>query len=47
VSILLKGANLEHGRLGEAVDDAILDLASRLDPVALGRARSLRCFIPR
>ena len=39
VSVLLKGANLEHGRLGEAADGAILDLASRLDAVALGRAR--------
>ena len=39
VSILLKGAHLEHGRLGDAVDSAILDLASRLDAVALGRAR--------
>ena len=39
VSVLLNGANLEHGRLGETVDDAILDLASRLDAVALGRAR--------
>jgi Protein of unknown function (DUF3631) len=38
-SVLLKVANLEHGRLGEAADDAILDLASRLDAVALGRAR--------
>jgi Protein of unknown function (DUF3631) len=38
-SVLLKGANLEHGRLGEAADDAILDLASRLDAVALSRAR--------
>ena len=40
VPILLKGANLEHGRLGEAVDNAILDLASRLDAVALGRTRN-------
>ena len=39
VPILLGGANLEHGRLGETVDGAILDLASRLDAVALGRAR--------
>jgi Protein of unknown function (DUF3631) len=39
VSVLLKGANLEHGRLGETADDAILDLASKLDAVALGRAR--------
>ncbi len=46
VSVLLKGANLEHGRLGEAVDNAILDLASRLDAVALGRARKgiASCF---
>jgi hypothetical protein len=40
VPVLLKGANLEHGRLGEAVDKAILDAASRLDAVALGRARN-------
>ena len=39
VSVLLKGANLAHGRLGEAVDSALLDLASKLDAVALGRAR--------
>ena len=39
VSVLLDGANLEHGRLGDAVDGAILDLASRLDSVAIGRAR--------
>ena len=39
VSVLLKGANLEHGRLGEAVDNAILEEALRLNPVALGRAR--------
>jgi Protein of unknown function (DUF3631) len=37
--VLLKGANLEHGRLGETVDGAILDTASRLDAIALGRAR--------
>ena len=35
----LQGANLEHGRLGEAVENAILELASRLDVVALGRAK--------
>jgi hypothetical protein len=39
VPVLLDGANLEHGRLGDAVDAAILDLASRLDSVAIGRAR--------
>ena len=39
VPVLLKGANLEHGRLGEATDDAILDAASRLDAIPLGRAR--------
>ena len=39
VSVLLKGASLEHGRLGEAADNAILDAASRLDAVALSRAR--------
>ena len=37
--ILLDGANLEPGRLGDAVDGAILDAASRLDAVQLGRAR--------
>ena len=39
VSVLLDGANLEHGRLGDAVDGAILDAASRLDAIELGRAR--------
>jgi hypothetical protein len=39
VPVLLNGANLEPGRLGDAVDAAILDLASRLDFVAIGRAR--------
>jgi putative DNA primase/helicase len=39
VPILLNGANLEHGRLGDAVDNAILDTLSRLDPVAVSRAR--------
>jgi Protein of unknown function (DUF3631) len=39
VSVLLDGANLEHGRLGDMVDGAIFDLASRLDSVAIGRAR--------
>ena len=39
VPILLKGANLEHGRLGDAVDAAILDTASHFDAVELGRAR--------
>ena len=39
VPILLDGANLEHGRLGDAVDGAILDLASRLGLVEIGRAR--------
>ena len=39
VPVLLNGANLEHGRLGDAVDGAILDAASRLDSVAIGRAR--------
>jgi hypothetical protein len=37
--VLLKGTNLAHGRLGEDVDRAILDAASRLDAVELGRAR--------
>ena len=39
VPVLLDGANLEHGRLGDAVDAAILDAASRLDAIELGRAR--------
>jgi hypothetical protein len=39
VRILLNGANLEHGRLGAEVDNAILDTLSRLDPVAVSRAR--------
>jgi hypothetical protein len=39
VSVLLEGARLEHGRLGEAVDKAVLDAVSRLDAVSLGRAR--------
>jgi len=39
VSMLLKGANLEHGRLGEAVGDAIYEEASRLQPGALSHAR--------
>ena len=38
-SILLKGANLAHGRLGSTTEDFILDKVSRLDAVALGRAR--------
>jgi hypothetical protein len=36
VSILLKGANLEHGRLGEDVANAIYDEASWLSAVPLG-----------
>jgi hypothetical protein len=39
VPILLNGATLEHGRLGDAVDGAILDAASRFDAIELGRAR--------
>jgi hypothetical protein len=39
VPVLLNGANLEPGRLGDAVDGAILDLVSRLDAIELGRAR--------
>ena len=39
VSILLKGASLAHGRLGSTTENAILDKVSRLDAVALGRAR--------
>jgi hypothetical protein len=38
--VWLKGAILEHGRLGSDVEDAILDEASQLDDVALDRARS-------
>jgi hypothetical protein len=40
VPVLLEGANLWQGRLGDAVDKAILDTASRLNAVALGRARN-------
>ena len=36
MSILLKGANLEHGRLGEDVADAIYEEASWLSAVPLG-----------
>ena len=39
VEVLLDGANLEHGRLGDTVDNAILDMLSRLDAVAVSRAR--------
>jgi Protein of unknown function (DUF3631) len=39
VPVLLDGANLEPGLLGDAVDGAILDAASRFDAVELGRAR--------
>ena len=39
VSFLLAGATLDHGRLGEAVDDAILNELSHLDPIPLDRAR--------
>ena len=37
VRILLKGANLEHGRLGEDVEDAVIEAASWLSAVPLGR----------
>ena len=37
---LLSGANLEHGRLGDAVDAAILDAASRLGRDRAGAARA-------
>jgi hypothetical protein len=40
VAVLLKGANLEHGRLGSAVEDAILDEASGLPKVGFDRARN-------
>ena len=40
VVVLLKGANLEHGRLGSVVEDAILDEAARLPKLKLDRARS-------
>ena len=36
VPILLKGANLEHGRLGGDVEDAIVEAASWLSAVPLG-----------
>ena len=39
VPVLLKGANLEHGRLGEATDNAIYEDASRLTPGVLSYAR--------
>jgi hypothetical protein len=39
IPVLLNGANLEHGRLGSDVEDAILDEASWLDDVPLDRAR--------
>jgi hypothetical protein len=39
VPVLLKGANLEHGRLGETTDNAIYEDASRLTPGALSHAR--------
>jgi hypothetical protein len=39
VPIWLNSANLDHGRLGPDVENAILDEASRLDALALGRAR--------
>ena len=38
VAILLRGANLVHGRLGKAVEDAIIDEASWLGDIALGHA---------
>ena len=37
VRILLKGANLEHGRLGEDVEGAVIEAASWLSAVPLGR----------
>ena len=47
VTVLLKGANLEHGRLGSAVEDAILDEAARLPKVVstghATRSRHLCC----
>ena len=39
VDILLKGANLEHGRLGAATENAIFEEASRLLPGELSHAR--------
>jgi Protein of unknown function (DUF3631) len=39
VSFLLAGARREHGRLGEAVDDAILNELAHLAPVPQDRAR--------
>jgi Protein of unknown function (DUF3631) len=40
VGVLLQGANLEHGRLGEAVDNAIYEEASRLLPGELSHAKN-------
>ena len=42
VGLLLQGANLEHGRLGEAVENAILEAALQLDVVALGAQKAHR-----
>jgi hypothetical protein len=39
VPILLNGASLEHGRLGDAVDGAILEVASHFNALEDGRAR--------
>ena len=39
VGVLLRSANLEHGRLGEAVENAILEAALQLDVVARGRSK--------
>jgi Protein of unknown function (DUF3631) len=39
VPVLLNGGTLDHGRLGETVDDAILDELSYLAPVPFDRAR--------
>ena len=47
VPVLLNGANLEHGRLGEATDNVIYEDASRLDARSRWGAReraSPRCL---
>jgi hypothetical protein len=47
VSFLLAGATLDHRRLGEVIDDAILDEMSHLAPVPLDRARKAAAEILR
>ena len=43
VPVLLHGATLEHGRLGEVTENAIIDETSRLNPIELGR---VHVFVP-